>query len=50
MNNNDPELQRAVEYARSEGLPEATIQEVLRDPRNNASDMRRAADNYNDDD
>lgn len=39
----------ALRYARSEGLPEEKIQEVLRAPFSSPSDLRRAADNYNDD-
>lgn len=39
----------ALRYARSEGLPEEKIQEVLRAPFSTPSDLRRAADNYNDD-
>jgi hypothetical protein len=45
----DPQMQEAVNYARNEGLPEEKVREVLRNPWNNSSDMRRAADNYNDD-
>jgi hypothetical protein len=40
----------ALRYARSEGLPEEKIQEVLRAPYSTPCDLRRAADNYNDDD
>lgn len=40
---------QALRYARSEGLPEEKIQEVIRNPYSTPSDLRLAADNYNDD-
>ncbi len=40
----------ALRYARNEGLPEEKIQEVLHSPYSSPSDLRQAADNYNDDD
>jgi hypothetical protein len=45
----ESESESALRYARTEQLPEEKIQEVLRSPYSTPSDLRRAADNYNDD-
>jgi hypothetical protein len=42
-------IDNAVSYARTEGLPEARIQEILRSPYSTPCDLWRAADTYNDD-